>query len=178
MQTGSINDSMGSAAGGGGGGGEADTMGFGSQEQYSSALHLAQDASSETGGGIAAHKRQGSYYRARPPQWLDSAMTELSWPAVPGGDGLTLPAGGPVGQAAPTPSGQYYWRHDPRGWNKDTKMPKNLDLRTDYAKQFLAEQGTYAPPSEHKFRDEADPVGHGEHTAAVEALHRDCSCKP
>eukprot|EP01052_Picozoa_sp_SAG31_P052798 SAG31_NODE_13207_length_886_cov_0.860229_1_plen_253_part_01 len=175
MQTSSINQSLTN--------GRIDdvTMGFASQEQYSAALTLAADASVETRGAIAAHQPQGSYFRARPPPWLAAAMAELSWPAVPGAgeDRLTLPDNVDLGPPAGTPSGQRFWRHDPRGWNKDNKLPCNQDLRTDYARQFLAEQGAYAPPSEHKFRDAADPQAHGHQENFERFVHnREPSVRP
>lgn len=129
--------------------GSETTMGFSSQEQFSAALTLASDASAETTGRIAGHARQGSFYRPHPQRWLDAAMTELSWPAVPGSENpLTVPA-----RMEPSRRGG--------GWDKSFRLQSKQDLRMQNALETASDNGGYTPPSEHKFRDEADPYAHG-----------------
>eukprot|EP01047_Picozoa_sp_COSAG01_P036254 COSAG01_NODE_2824_length_7006_cov_2.795714_9_plen_576_part_00 len=160
----SLNGTMGFGEGpsGGGGGGEAadplGTVGFDALDAFSRTMRDAQVASEESGGVIARRQPHAGYGpRARP--WLQAAVGELAWPAVPGSHpdtAMTLKDGGlpqrplPPGVAA-----------HPSHFNAVFHVNSNQDLRTEYAKEFLAERGPYAPPSSYQFREPGDPFSYG-----------------
>jgi hypothetical protein len=124
------------------------TFSFAAQEAYDTALSSAADASTESQGAIARHKAHATNYPPWPRPWISSAISELSWPAVPGSDTpLTL-------KEAPPQRPQ-------KDFFLNFHLDSNQDMRTQYALSVQGEQGPYHPPSMHKFREEADPIAHG-----------------
>ena len=124
------------------------TFGFAAQAAYDTALSSAEDASTESHGAIARRRPAATNYPPWPRPWISSAVSELSWPAVPGSQQpLTL-------KEQPPPAHQ-------KNFSLNFHLDSNQDMRTQYALSVQGEDGPYHPPSMHKFREEADPMAHG-----------------
>ena len=56
------------------------------------------------------------------------------------------------------------------------KLDSNQDMRTEYAREFLAEQGPYNPPSQYQFREPGDPAkgGHTSNFHRFVGSHEPC----
>ena len=108
------------------------TFSFAAQEAFDAALASAADASTESQGAIARGKQHATNYPPWPRPWISSAITELSWPAVPGSDTpLTLKDAQP-----PRPQKDFFLNFH---------LDSNQDMRTQYALSVQGDQGPYHP---------------------------------